>query len=250
MAPHKSAIAYGDPNAGAIAAASALAALMHRERTGEGQHIEVAQWEAMIGNVGEFLLAYQMLGQVEAAIGNRHVSRVQGVYRCAGEDMWVAISVGSDAEFASLCEVLGRPELAHDARFADVVSRRRNQDELDGIVREWTAQHTQQDAARILQDGGVAAAPVLRIQELMEDENLRALGFWESVTHAEAGTWDMEGPTWRMSDTPTHVRMPAPMFGEHNPYVFGELLGLDEAEIEELYESGVAARVPDLGLHG
>ena len=249
MAPHKSPIAYGDPNAGAIAAASALAALLHRERTGEGQHIEVAQWEAMIGNIGEFVLAYQMLGVQPDAIGNRHVSRVQGVYACQGADAWVAVSVGSDADFVALCGAMGRPELARDRRFADVVSRHHHHDEIDEIVGAWTAQRTQGDAARTLQAAGVPAAPVLRIQELMQDEHLRARGFWESVTHAEAGTWDIEGPTWRMSRTPAHVRIPAPVFGEHNGYVFGELLGLTGDEIEDLYATGVAAATPAVELH-
>ena len=143
--PHKSPIAYGDPNAGAIAAAAALAALHHRRQTGEGQHIEVAQWEALTGNIGEYILAYQMSGQEPERIGNRHISRVQNVYRCKDgfEDSWVAISIASDAEFAALCDVIGRPELTRDPRFADVVSRRHNQDALDPIISEWTAARTQ-----------------------------------------------------------------------------------------------------------
>src|SRR4029079_15493442 len=116
MGPHKSPIAYGDPNAGAIAAAAALAALLHREQTGAGQHVEVAQWEAMVGNIGEYVLGYQMaladhVSQPQPeAIGNRHVSRTQGVYECVTADEWVAISVGSDAEFAAFCGVIGQPE--------------------------------------------------------------------------------------------------------------------------------------------
>jgi crotonobetainyl-CoA:carnitine CoA-transferase CaiB-like acyl-CoA transferase len=259
MGPHKSAIAYGDPNAGAIAAAAALAALHHRRRTGEGQHIEVAQWEALTGNVGEFIIEYQMSGEIPEPIGNRHVSRVQGVYPClpldlpegspAGADQWVAISIGSDAEFAQLCRVIGKPALAGDPRFADVVSRRHNHDEFDRIVSAWTSTRTQREAASALQSAGVSAAPVLRIQELMVDENLRARGFWEMTTHADAGTWDMEGPTWRMSRTPAHVRIPAPSFGEHNGYVFGSLLGLTEDEIAELARIGVIATTPELSLH-
>jgi crotonobetainyl-CoA:carnitine CoA-transferase CaiB-like acyl-CoA transferase len=253
MGPHKSAIAYGDPNAGAIAAASALAALRHRDETGEGQHVEVAQWEAMIGNIGEFIVGYGMDGgQPESAgepVGNRHIARVQGVYPCAGDDEWVAISAGSDAEFAALCGVIGRPELARDARFADVVSRRRNHDALDEIISAWTATRSQEDAAREMQAAGVSAAPVLRVQALMANEHLRARGFWETVAHGDAGTWDMEGPVWRLSRTPAHIRLPAPMFGEHNAYVFGTLLGLSAGEIAALEAEGVTATTPSEGLH-
>jgi crotonobetainyl-CoA:carnitine CoA-transferase CaiB-like acyl-CoA transferase len=248
MGPHKSAIAYGDPNAGAIAAAAALAALHHRRATGEGQHVEVAQWEAMIGNIGEYILAHEM-GEPAVTLGNRHISRVQGVYECATPDEWVAISAGSDAEFAALCTAIGRSELARDARFADVVARRHHHDELDAIVGGWARGRSQDEAARALQAAGVSAAPVLKIPRLMANEHLRARGFWESVAHAEAGTWDMEGPVWRMSRTPAHIRMPGPMFGEHNSWVLHDLLGLTDAEIAALDAEGVTAREPNLGVH-
>jgi crotonobetainyl-CoA:carnitine CoA-transferase CaiB-like acyl-CoA transferase len=234
MGPHKSAIAYGDPNAGAIAAASALAAIRHRDLTGEGQHVEVAQWEALVGTVGEFVLGYQMDGEMPGGIGNRHVSRVQGVYPSATDDEWVAISVGRDDEFAALCDVIGQPALARDPRFADVVSRHRNHDALDEIIAAWTKERSQHEAARELQRRDVSAAPVLRIQSLLTDEHLRARGFWEEVTHADAGTWEMEGPVWHISGVDAHVRMPPPMFGEHNEWVFRDLLSLSEAEIAAL----------------
>ena len=254
MGPHKSSIAYGDPNAGAFAAAAAIAALHHRQRTGEGQHVEVAQWEAMIGNIGDFVLGYQMPRlsggpALPETIGNRHISRVQGVYRCAGDDDWVAISAGSDAEFAALCSVIGRPDLRRDERFADVISRRRHHDEFDAVVEGWTCTRSQYDAAHALQAGGIAAAPVLKIPDLMRDEHLRARGFWETVTQADAGTWDMEGPVWRMSRTPAHVRIPPPMYGEHNDWVLRDLLGLRDADIGELESQSVISRSPDLAVH-
>jgi crotonobetainyl-CoA:carnitine CoA-transferase CaiB-like acyl-CoA transferase len=108
---------------------------------------------------------------------------------------------------------------------------------------------SQDEAARAMQAAGVSAAPVLKIPRLMQDEHLRARGFWESVTHADAGTWDMEGPVWRMSRTPAHVRLPAPMFGEHNTWVLRDLLGLTDAEIDALDAEGVTAREPNLGVH-
>jgi len=253
LGPHKSSIAYGDPNAGAHAAAAALAALHHRRMTGEGQRIEVAQWEAMIGNIGEFVLGYGMSGTQPDSIANRHISRVQGVYACAPaegqQDAWVAVSAGSDAEFAALCAAIGRTELVDDPRFADVVSRRRNHDELDAIITAWTEGRTQLEAAHALQAAGVAAAPVLRIPDLMANEHLRARGFWEPVTHAAAGTWDMEGVTWRMSRTPGHIRVPPPMYGEHNDWVLRGLLGLDDAEVAQLEAEGVVSREPDARVH-
>jgi crotonobetainyl-CoA:carnitine CoA-transferase CaiB-like acyl-CoA transferase len=249
MGPHKSPIAYGDPNAGAIAAASALAALHHRDRTGEGQHVEVAQWEALVGTVGEFVLAWQMDAALNEPMGNRHVSRVQGVYECAAKDEWVAISVGSDVEFAALCRVIERADLTADPRFADVVSRRHNNDAFDAFVGAWAAGQTQDHATAALQAAGVSAAPVLKIPALIADRHLRARRFWEPTAHEAAGLWDHEGPVWRMSRTPAHIRMPAPTFGQHNEYVFGELLGLTEAEVAELEVQGVTGGEPAIGLH-
>jgi crotonobetainyl-CoA:carnitine CoA-transferase CaiB-like acyl-CoA transferase len=171
------------------------------------------------------------------------------VYECATADEWVAISAGSDAEFAALAQTIGRPELTRDDRFADVVSRRHHHDEIDAIIADWTRTCSQDEAAHQLQAAGVSAAPVLKIPRLMENEHLRARGFWESVSSVDAGTWDMEGPVWRMSRTPAHIRLPAPMFGEHNHWVLSGLLGLSDDEIAELDADGVTAREPNLGVH-
>lgn len=243
--PQKSGISYGDPVAGATAAAATIAALLYRRWTGRGQHIEVAQLEAMLPFLGEFYLEYGMTGCPPPRRGNRHRSMApHGVYRCAAEDAWVAVAVGTDAEFGALCRVIERPELAQDERFADAVSRYRHQDELHEIISAWTQERTHREAAAQLQSAGVPAEPVLSIPELVADPHLGERGFWEDVTHREAGTWTMDAPAWRFDRTPAHVRLPAPCFGEHNDYVFRDLLGLSEKEIAELERDGVTSREP------
>jgi crotonobetainyl-CoA:carnitine CoA-transferase CaiB-like acyl-CoA transferase len=182
--------------------------------------------------------------------GNRHPSMApHGCYPCAGGDQWVTIAVEDDEQFAALCRVMGRPELATDTRFADVVSRYRNQGELDGIVGEWTRQLTPQAVTEPLQAAGVAAAPVLGVPALFNDAHLRARGFWESVSHPDGGTWDVDGVPWRLSRSPAHIRLPAPRFGEHNEYVLRGLLGLSEAEVGELAKAGVIGGEPGQDLH-
>jgi crotonobetainyl-CoA:carnitine CoA-transferase CaiB-like acyl-CoA transferase len=246
--PHKSGISYGDPVAGMTAAAATIAALLHRRWTGQGQHVEVAQVEAILPFLGELYLEYSLTGSVPPRRGNRHRSMApHGVYRCAGEDSWVTVAVENDAQFAALCETIGRPELARDERYADVVSRYRNQDDLDPIISEWTAGRTHYDASAQLQAAGVPAEPVLTIPELVVDPHLRERGFWEDVTNRASGTWTMEAPAWRFSRTPAHVRLPAPVFGEHNDYVFRELLGLSDDEIAALERDGVTSREPVAG---
>ena len=246
--PQRSAISFGDPMAGATAAGAIIAALIQRRRTGRGQHIEVAQWEALLPFLGELFLECGMTGATPPRRGNRHSSMApHGVYRCRGEDAWVAIAVASDAEFAALCDVIGRPELARDERFADVVSRHRNQDALDEIVSNWTAEMPHSEAAARLQATGVSASPVLTIPELMKDPHLDERGYWAEVAHRDAGVWTMDGPPWRFDDAPAHVRLPAPCFAEHNDYVLRDLLGLNEDEVAELERDGVVASEPAAG---
>lgn len=248
--PHKTGISFGDPMAGAMAAAATLMALVHRRLTGEGQWIEVAQWEHLIHHVGEFVVAASMGNPSPGPSANdRPWMAPHDVYPCAGEDSWVAIAVGSDAEFAALCGVIGRPELARDERFADVISRWKHRRELEEPIASWTRKRSHYEAAAALQEAGVDAAPVLTIPELMNDPHLDARGFWETVAHDPAGTWRMEDPLWRFSRTPGHVRLPGPNFAEHNDYVFRTLLGLSDEEVADLKAEGVIADAPDLAVH-
>ncbi len=248
--PHKTGISYGDPVAALSAAAAFCAALLYRRRTGDGCWVDVAQRESMTNVIGEFFVGFSMNGRQPPMLGNRHRSMApHGCYPCAGDDRWLAIAVGSDAELAALCHAMGRPELASDARFADVVSRYRHQDELDEAISGWTKNVAPQEAASLLQNAGVAASPVPSVVDLMNDPHLRHRRFFEQTAHAEAGVWDMDGVPWRLSLTPAHVRLNGPCFGEHSDYVFRDLLGLSAEEVAELERLGVTAREPDDAVH-
>ena len=248
--PQKTGISYGDPMAGIAAAAAVAMALWDRRRTGRGQYIEIAQRENLINVIGEQVVGYSMTGREPPRRGNRHSSMApHGCYPCRGDDQWLTIACEDDAQFTALCTAMGRPELAADVRFADVVSRYRNQDALDELISEWTRERAKEAAAEALQAAGVAASPVLSVPEVFVDAQLRARGFYESVSHSLAGVWEVEGPHWRMSESPGHVRLPAPAFGEHNGYVLGELLGLSGEEIAALGVEGVTGTVPNWSVH-
>jgi crotonobetainyl-CoA:carnitine CoA-transferase CaiB-like acyl-CoA transferase len=256
--PQKTGISYGDPVAGVAAAGAVCLALWDRRRTGRGQYIEVAQREALTGLIGEQIVGFSMTGLEPPRRGNRHTSMApHGCYPCRGEDEWLTIACEDDDQFAALCEAVGRPDLTSDPRFADVVSRYGNQEALADEIAAWAAGRTKEEAAAALQAVGVPASPVLSVPELMTDPHLRERGqtparpggFFESVSHSVAGEWEIEGPHWRMSESPAHVRLPPPAFGEHNAYVFGELLGLSESEIVALNEHGVTGSVPDWSVH-
>jgi len=241
---------YGEPIAGLAAAGAVALALWHRRRAGEGQHVDVAGWESMVGLIGEYVLGYSMNSRLPQPMGNRHPSMApHGCYPCAGDDQWVTIAVEDDEQFAAFCRAMGRPELAANPRFADVVSRYRNQGDLDGIVAVRTRGLTPQAATEALRAEGVAAAPVLGAPALFDDPHLRARGFWESVSHPEAGTWDVDGVPWHLNRSPAHIRLPAPRFGEHDDYVLPGLLGLSEDEVRELAAAGIVGERPGPAVH-
>ena len=248
--PQKTGISYGDPMGGTAAAGALALALWDRRRTGRGLYIEVAQRENLINVIGEYVVGYSMNGREPARRGNGHSSMApHGCYPCAGDDQWLTIACGDDAQFAALCVIIGQPDLPLDPRFADVVSRYRNQEALDSIIAAWTQERTKKEAAKALQAASVPAMPVLSVPEVFEDPHLRARGFYESVSHPVAGVWEVEGPHWRMSESPGHVRLPAPAFGEHNDYVFRHLLGLSEEEIAALEAEGVTGTTPNWPVH-
>jgi benzylsuccinate CoA-transferase BbsF subunit len=232
-------VAFCDAVGALHAAVAILAALRHRKATGEGQKIEIAQWEAAVSMLGEGLLDYVMNGRVLSPVGNSHPTMVpHDNYRCAGEDAWVAIAVRSEDEWRAFCRATGHPEWADDARFADAYRRRQHRSELDSLITTWTSQRTPYEAMETLQAAGVAAMPVMNLEDQFRDPHLREREIHLESEHPKVGLEFLHGIPWRLSDTPGRIRRPAPLLGEHNQYVFGELLGLPEVEIQRLVEAG------------
>lgn len=229
-----------DQSAGFHGAMLVLAALYHRRRTGEGQYIDFSQLEAVVSLLGEPILDYFMNGRVAGPQGNRHPTRApHGIYPCRGEDKWVSIAVGSQEEWQNLCRALGHPAWAKDERFADAFARLRNRKALDRLVAAWTAQHTPEEATQILQEAGVAATPVLTIEEQYADPHFQARGLLVDCHHPLFGSESLFATPWRLSETPQGIHRPAPLLGQHNDYVFGEILDLSEEEIARLEEEKV-----------
>jgi crotonobetainyl-CoA:carnitine CoA-transferase CaiB-like acyl-CoA transferase len=248
--PQKTGISYGDPMAGIAAAGAIAVALWDRRRTGRGQYIELAQRENLINMIGEYVVAFSANEREPARRGNRHSSMApHGCYPCAGDDQWITIACEDDAQFAALCSAIGQSDLSRDQRFADVVSRHRNQDALDEIIAAWSREQAKEDIASSLQAVGVPAMPVLSVPDVFADEHLRARGFFEQVSHAVAGIFEVEGPHWRMSETPAHIHLPAPSFAEHNAYVFRGLLGLSDDDIARLEDEGITGSAPNWAVH-
>src|ERR671922_2153541 len=236
---------YPDPVVGILAVGALMAALRRRRQTGKGAFIDLSQREVAVALLGESVVDYSLSGRVAAPIGNRHpLMAPHGVYPCQGDDLWVAIAVGSEAEWRGLCHAIGQPELAEDARFATLPGRWQNQRELDDILSAWTRGHSHYQAMHILQDHGVPAGPVLTAGEVIADAHLEARGFWDTVDHSEAGTYRQVSTPWKLSKSPRRVTSPAPGLGEQNNYVLGELLGLSAQEIAALEAKGIIGTHP------
>jgi crotonobetainyl-CoA:carnitine CoA-transferase CaiB-like acyl-CoA transferase len=228
-----------DAVSGAGAAFAIMAALHYRRRTGKGQCIDFAQAENLLQSIGESLMDYTMNGRIQTSLGNRHPFMApHGCYPCQGRDRWVIIAIANDTEWEHFCQALGTPAWASDARFTDAASRYRFQDDLDAHIAAWTQQHQAWEIMQRLQQAGIAAGPVMREPDLLSDPHLHARGFFQVITQAEAGTYPYPGVMWTMSRTPTTFRRPPVRMGEHNDYVYRELLKLSAEEIKTLTAEG------------
>jgi len=221
------------------AAYAILAALYHRAQTGEGQFIDYSQCEGVSSLIGDLLLGYEMNSQIPERMGNAHPKYApHNVYRCWGVDRWLALEVHSDEEFATLANVIGMPKLAEDPHFADMASRKNNESELDRIIEEWTRARDRDWMVNEFCQAGLAAAPSRDGRDLYADPHLRARHAFVTVEHPELGELELVGAPWKMSDCEIAIRH-APLLGEHNDYVLRELLGLSQAEVDNLRKKEV-----------
>jgi benzylsuccinate CoA-transferase BbsF subunit len=230
--------------AGLHAAVAVLAALARRDARpdGAGSTVEVAQLEATVAVVGHAMADAQLAGREPAAPGNRHPwAAPQGVYRCRGDDRWLALTVLDDAGWSGLCRLAGLP--GHMAIWGRA-ERRAAHDALDGLLSAWTADLDARATAARLQAVGVAAAPVCDAADVMDDPHLRARDAFVEVHHPEAGTHPWPRLPARLSASPAHYRRPAPLLGQHNHEVLALWAGCTPAEVEALHAAGVIASAP------
>ena len=241
-------IPYADYTAAEHTAFAIMAALAHRERTGQGQFIDVSQSETLTSTIPEAILDWSVNGRVADRMGNSDgVMSPHGCYPCKGRDRWIAIAVGSDAEWQGLCEALGKGEWLRDARFADGVGRWEHRAALDALVGAATSGWEQGRLQDALQGAGVAAGAVLDGKGLLFDEHLMARGFYEVARHEEATGMPPLPYTsrpWRFSETPGGVRWAAPTLGRDNRFVLQEALGMGEGEVDGLEEVGAIGSEP------
>lgn len=225
--------AYADINAALHGAFAIQVALYHREKFGEGQHIEVAQIEALLSTMPEPIMEYGINGRSYGPVGNRfEMFPVHNNYPCQGDDKWVSIAICTETEWESFCKALGEPSWAKEEKFADNYKRLEHQKELDTLISQWTATKTHYEVMDILQQVGVAAAPCADTEERFFDPHFTERQNIVNVQHPVTGVDFIPNVICNLSESPGEIRRPAPLLGEHNDYVYGELLHLSSEEIE------------------
>lgn len=225
--------------AGGPAGASAfLLGLRRRLRTGKGGVVEIAQLEHQLQQFGPVIMDAALNHRVPSRWGNRDPRYApQGVYRCAGDDEWVALSVRDDDDWQRLVEATASPTLA-DPRWTTAGARRTDHDEIDLAIAGWTAQRTKEEVFACLQAAGVPAGPVMTEADAFSDPQLHDRGFFQLLEHRSAGTHFHPGLNFRLSATPPSIRRAAPTLGQDNEYVYKEILGLGEGEYAALEAAG------------
>ncbi len=231
---------WADPWVGMELAMVTAAALNHRTLTGQGQYVDFSMAEALSASIPEAILDYQMNNRVPEPMGNLDAWYApHGVYHCLGTDRWIAIAVTNDEEWTSLCRLIQRLDLAADPRFADADGRRKYQDQLDVAVTEWTIQHEDHEAMNLLQEAGVPSGPSLDICRVFHEPQLREAGYLVSLQTSDGELRDMPGLPWRFDSEQKPLLTAAPVLGQHNAYVYQELLGMSEHEVNRMVEEQV-----------
>jgi len=232
--------AYTDAVSPRYGAAALVAALIHRERTGEGQHIQLSQIETTVELLAPQLLEYQITGEVPQRSGNdKPGALLHDVYPCKGEDRWIAVEVEDREQWQGLVDVLSRQRSQTGQSLSIKNPSRAGKDELDeavaAVTRDWDAQ----ELMAALRSAGVPAGVAYKASDLLPDDVLRARGHFWPLQHEEMGTLEYNGPAYRFEHTPPRLTRAAPMLGEHTDEALHDLLGFSQTEIGELRSLGV-----------
>ncbi len=237
--PSRAGLSMGDSLAATYACLGAVAALHHREKTGEGQVIDASIYESVLNIMEATIPEYTVSGYIRERSGATLPGVApSNIYDCS--DGIILVAANQDTVFKRLCEAIGRPELASDERFSTHIARGENMRELDGIITEWTKRRTVAEVDRVMQEASVPAGRIYRAPDMLEDPHFKAR---EAIVDTPTEEWPnlkMQNVFPRMSRTQGNIRWTGPTeLGAHNDEVYGEILGLSANELQELREQSV-----------
>jgi crotonobetainyl-CoA:carnitine CoA-transferase CaiB-like acyl-CoA transferase len=231
--------AYTDTIAPRFLAATLMAALDHRRRTGQGQYLDQAQMESSLYFLAPELLDHQVSGRLPRRAGNDSPTAApHDAYPCAGDDEWCAIAVETDAQWRALRDVLGNPGWAASREFDTAAGRRARKDSIDRELAEFTRRYEPRALMELLQAAGVPAGMVQRSSDHLEDPQLRHRRFFRPLMHSEMGEVPYEGHQFRVLGYDSGPRTPAPCLGEHSIMVLQEILGYGDDDLARIAASG------------
>jgi crotonobetainyl-CoA:carnitine CoA-transferase CaiB-like acyl-CoA transferase len=238
--PVMSHTAFGDAVGGLNGCAAVLIALIHAQLTGKGQFIDLAQIECMMPFAAPWIIAHSIDGKAPVKHGNRHPDFVpHGCFPCAGEDNWIMVAVSNDAMWPKLARLLGRDDWAAHPKLQTAAGRRAIESDIEAAISAWTAARDPDAAMEALQAAGVAAGVARLPIELLKDPQLHARGFIQEIDRAFIGRHPQPSMPFRETDGPFPIRTAPPTLGEHNREILGGLLGLSDAEIDQLAREGI-----------
>ena len=240
QAPTMQHVAFGDAVGGLNGTAAILTALWHKQRSGEGQFVDLSQVECLFPLAAPGILHQSVYGQSSRRSGNKHPDHApHGVYPCEGDDAWVVIQVTDEIQWQRLQDLI--PALAP---FGDVDERLDKREALDECVRAWTQQRPAAVVMQLLQGVGVTAAKLNNAQAILDEPHLQDRGYLQWLEREYVGVQPHPSPPFRVTADPIPITSPAPTLGQHNHDILGELLGLGADELEELEQQGVIGTKP------
>lgn len=236
--PAKVGVALTDILTGLYASTAILAALQARERTGRGQHIDLALLDVQVACLANQGMNHLYGGPPPARMGNAHPNTVP-YQDFPTADGHMILAIGNDGQFARFCHAAGRPEWAADARFATNAARLAYRDLLVGLLRALTVQRSTRDWIALLEQHAVPCGPIHSVAEVFADAQVRARGMQIAMDHAQAGPIPLVASPMRLSDTPVQYRSAPPQLGQHTREVLARRLDLSPEAMDELAQQGV-----------
>jgi crotonobetainyl-CoA:carnitine CoA-transferase CaiB-like acyl-CoA transferase len=229
------------------------AAIAHMRKTGQGQWVDVGMYQLGVALMPEPILQKQLDGTEPVRMGNEHAEHVpSNLFQTKGTDQWLALTIQTDSQWATLTVLMQQPELASDPRFCTAAARQHNRNAVNALVAAWCLTHTPQALFEQLQTHGIAAAPVLNSRDLLRDPHLKHRNFYETVIHPEPiGERPIIGRPYKLRFRDAHIKKPGPRFGEDNDSILREILGKTPEQISALKDSNVVSDFPtNPGLSG
>lgn len=221
-----------------------VGAIDYRNRTGRGMTINQSQLESSLQFLSPAILDYNVNGRILDRKANRHpFAAPHGVFPCRSsgvdEERWIAVAVLTDTEWRAFCGVIDKPSWIEDPKFAHVVARKENEDELEELIVKWTRDYSAEEIVLMMQKAGVPAGVVQTPEDLFHDPQVKHREHFRQLNHPEIGWHSYNAPAYRLSKTPCEISKPGPCLGEDNEFVFKEILDLTDDDIEALLIEGV-----------